>query len=110
MNPVADFLSRWATSCAEAYDDFETARAAVQINALEEAFAADEQLQPEVELREEREEKENIRDMSDLADVHADRAQLSEPEPAAEKTGAIIDLPFPVWSSNRERMFTLPRS
>ena len=28
MNPVADFLSRWATSCAEAYDDFETARAA----------------------------------------------------------------------------------
>jgi hypothetical protein len=81
----------------------------VQINALEEAFAEDEQLQPEVELREEREEKENIRDMSDLADVpHADRAQLDEPEPAAEKTGAIIDLPFPVWMA--EQQSTLARS
>ena len=103
MNPVADFLSRWATTCAQAYDDFETARAAVQLNALEEALAADEQLQPEVGIREEREE-ENIRDMSDLADVpHADRARLDEPEPAPEKTGAIVDLPFPAWMAEQQR-------
>ena len=111
MNPVADFLSRWATTCVQAYDDFETARAAVQLNALEEALAVDEQLHPEAGIREEREE-ENIRDMSDLADVpHADRAQLDEPEPAPEKTGAIVDLPSPPgWPSNRERMCTLERS
>jgi hypothetical protein len=76
----------------------------VQINALEEAFGADELDLPEAGLREEREEKENIRDMSDLGDVpDADRARLDEPEPAPVVAGSIIDLPFPAWMAEQQR-------
>jgi hypothetical protein len=76
----------------------------VQINALEEAFGADELDHPEAGLREEREEKENIRDMSDLGDVpDADRARLDEPEPAPVVAGSIIDLPFPAWMAEQQR-------
>jgi hypothetical protein len=38
LNPVADFLSRWATNCMDTYEAYESARATSQINALHRAL------------------------------------------------------------------------
>ena len=38
LNPVADFLSRWATNCMDTYEAYESARTTSQINALHRAL------------------------------------------------------------------------
>ena len=44
LNPVADFLSRWATSCMDAYAGHENRRVSAQINVLQQALDETEHL------------------------------------------------------------------
>ena len=41
-NPVADFLSRWATTCLHAYDEHEARQATAQLYSLEAALTEEE--------------------------------------------------------------------
>ena len=49
-NPVADFLSRWATTCLHAYDEHEARQATAQLHSLEAALTEAEAAAPDTPM------------------------------------------------------------
>lgn len=122
-NPVADFFSRWASGCVQAYEEYELQTAKSQINTLHAALDATEDLvskayAPEIahgflyynsESSDNDDEPEppllssSDEEMNDPP-VEPPRPDQAESEPGENsEPKADIDIPFPRWLAEQQR-------
>jgi transposase InsO family protein len=116
LNPVADFLSRWATNCMDTYEAYESARATSQINALHRALNDTEHLigrrpgrttRPPTAADDAPEDDDGLADLDPTvgdSDEEMPDAQAALNPSVSEGSGPERpDIPFPQWMAEQQR-------